>query len=115
MTNSRILIIGDSYMNAETFRDAFEARGLDVDVATVDPQPATTDVSTIREFVGREMGVALIPSAVRPVDGITEVALDGPAHAREIALCSAVRRPGRVVEHLRDFIRENAANWSNED
>ena len=82
-----------------------------------DPQVKieVTEFSTIREFVGRGMGVALIPPAVRPVEGITEVALDGPAHAREIALCSAVRRPGRVVERLRDFIRENAANWSNED
>ncbi|SDS92740.1 DNA-binding transcriptional regulator, LysR family [Brevibacterium siliguriense] len=74
-----------------------------------------TEFSTIREFVGRGMGVALIPPAVRRVEGITEVTLDGPDHVREIALCSAVRRPGRVVERLRDFIREHAANWSNED
>ncbi|MGZ1490290.1 LysR family transcriptional regulator [Brevibacterium sediminis] len=71
-----------------------------------------TEFSTIREFVGRGMGVALIPPAVRPVDGITEVALDGSDYVREIALCSAVRRPGRVVERLRDFIREHAAAWT---
>ncbi|GAA1525413.1 LysR family transcriptional regulator [Brevibacterium permense] len=71
-----------------------------------------TEFSTIREFVGRGMGVALIPPAVRPVDGITEVALDGAEYVREIALCSAVRRPGRVVERLRDFIREHAAAWA---
>ncbi|MCS4591453.1 LysR family transcriptional regulator [Brevibacterium sediminis] len=71
-----------------------------------------TEFSTIREFVGRGMGVALIPPAVRPVDGITEVALDGSDYVREIALCSAVRRPGRVVERLRDFIREHAAAWA---
>ncbi|UZD63298.1 LysR family transcriptional regulator [Brevibacterium sp. JSBI002] len=71
-----------------------------------------TEFSTIREFVGRGMGVALIPPAVRPVDGITEVALDGAEYVREIALCSAVRRPGRVVERLRDFIREHAAVWA---
>ncbi|GGC22035.1 LysR family transcriptional regulator [Brevibacterium sediminis] len=71
-----------------------------------------TEFSTIREFVGRGMGVALIPPAVRPVDGITEVALDGSEYVREIALCSAVRRPGRVVERLRDFIREHAAAWA---
>lgn len=74
-----------------------------------------TEFSTIREFVGRGMGVALIPPAVRPVDGITEVALDGAEYVREVALCSAVRRPGRVVERLRDFIREHAAAWAIED
>lgn len=67
-----------------------------------------TEFSTIREFVGRGMGVALIPPAVRPVEGIAEVVLDGSRYEREIALCSAVRRPGRVVERLRDFIRDHA-------
>lgn len=82
-----------------------------------DPQVKieVTEFSTIREFVGRGMGVALIPPAVRPVDGITEVALDGAEYVREVALCSAVRRPGRVVERLRDFVREHAAKWANED
>ena len=74
-----------------------------------------TEFSTIREFVGRGMGVALIPPAVRTVDGVTEVALDGPDYVREIALCSAVRRPGRVVERLRDFIREHSAEWAREN
>jgi len=67
VTNSRILIIGDSYMNAETFRDAFEARGLDVDVATVDPHPATTDVSTIREFEGDPAEVARLAAGYEVV------------------------------------------------
>lgn len=84
-----------------------QASGFDLEVKI-----EVTEFSTIREFVGRGMGVALIPPAVRPVDGITEVALDGAEYVREIALCSAVRRPGRVVERLRDFIREHAAAWA---
>lgn len=71
-----------------------------------------TEFSTIREFVGRGMGVALIPRAGRPVDTITEVELRGPGYVREIALCSAVRRPGRVVTRLRDFVREQSAGWA---
>lgn len=58
MTNNRTLIIGDSYMNAETFRAAFEARGLDADVETVALNPATTDVSAVREFEGDPAEVA---------------------------------------------------------
>src|SRR5699024_3953685 len=63
-----------------------------------------TEFSTIREFVGRGMGVALIPRAVRPMDSITEVALQGTGYVREVALCTSVRRPSRVVQRLRDFI-----------
>ena len=66
-----------------------------------------TEFSTIREFVGRGMGVALIPRAVRPMGSIAEVELRGPGYVREIALCTAVRRPSRVVQRLRDFV----AGW----
>lgn len=68
MTN-RILIIGDSYMNAETFRVAFSARGLDADVETVELHEATSDVSTIREFEGDPADVAKL------VDGYDIVVL----------------------------------------
>jgi DNA-binding transcriptional LysR family regulator len=70
-----------------------------------------TEFSTIREFVGRGMGVALIPRAVRPVDAIAEVELRGSEYVREIALCAAVRRPSRVVTRLRDFIRDRSRGW----
>lgn len=63
-----------------------------------------TEFSTIREFVGRGMGVALLPRAVRPVDGVVEVDLRGSDWVRDIALCAAVRRPSRVVARLRDFV-----------
>lgn len=66
-----------------------------------------TEFSTIREFVGRGMGVALIPRAVRSMSTITEVELRGTGYVREIALCSAVRRPSSVVRRLRDFILEH--------
>ncbi len=80
------------------------------------PQVKTevTEFSTIREFVGRGMGVALLPRAVRAVDGVAEVELSGSGYVREIALCAAVRRPGRVVSRLRDFIRDRSAEWSTE-
>lgn len=70
-----------------------------------------TEFSTIREFVGRGMGVALLPRAVRPVDGVVEVDLRGSDWVRDIALCAAVRRPSRVVARLRDFIRERSDGW----
>ena len=71
-----------------------------------------TEFSTIREFVGRGMGVALIPRNVRFMEGIAEVELRGGDYVREVSLCSAVRRPSRVVARLRDFIRERAQGWA---
>lgn len=69
-----------------------------------------TEFSTIRDFVSRGMGIALIPRSVRPIEGLTEVELRG-THVREIALVSAVRRPSRVVARLRDYITEAAEEW----
>lgn len=78
------------------------------------PQVKTevTEFSTIREFVSRGMGVALIPRNARFMDGIAEVELRGGDYVRDVALCSAVPKPGRVVARLRDFIRERARGWS---
>lgn len=70
-----------------------------------------TEFSTIREFVSRGMGIALIPRSVRPVAGLAEVELRGSEYVREIALVSAVRRPSRVVVRLRDFIADAAQGW----
>jgi DNA-binding transcriptional LysR family regulator len=67
-----------------------------------------TEYSTIREFVSRGMGVAIIPADVRPIDGLAEVGLRGLAYVRDIALVSAVKRPSRVVRRLREFIAERA-------
>lgn len=71
-----------------------------------------TEFSTIREFVSRGMGVALIPRNVRFMEGIAEVELRGGGYVREVSLCSAVRRPSRVVARLRDFIHERAQEWA---
>ncbi|WP_231446256.1 LysR family transcriptional regulator [Brevibacterium zhoupengii] len=70
-----------------------------------------TEFSTIREFVSRGMGVALIPRDVRFMEGIAEVELRGGDYVREVSLCSAVRQPSRVVGRLRDFIHERAREW----
>lgn len=67
-----------------------------------------TEFSTIREFISRGMGVALIPRNVRVMEGIAEVELRGDGYVREVSLCSAVRRPSRVVARLRDFVHEHA-------
>lgn len=72
------------------------------------PQVKTevTEFSTIREFVSRGMGVALIPANGRLMDGLAEVALRGSGYVRDVSLCSAVRKPSRVVRRLSDFIAE---------
>ncbi|WP_101569645.1 MULTISPECIES: LysR family transcriptional regulator [unclassified Brevibacterium] len=77
------------------------------------PQVKTevTEFSTIREFVSRGMGVALIPRNVRHMEGIAEVVLRGGDYVREVSVCSAVRHPSRVVGRLRDFIHERAQQW----
>ncbi|WP_119695938.1 NAD(P)-dependent oxidoreductase [Microbacterium halotolerans] len=86
MTKNRILIIGDSYMNAETFRVAFDARGLDADVETVGPQAASTDVSAIREFEGDPAQVARLIAGYEVVAlhaaPITADVLDAAAELR---------------------------------
>lgn len=71
-----------------------------------------TEFSTIREFVSRGMGVALLPRSVRPVDGLAEVELRGGSYTRAVALVTGARRPSRVVERLRDFICERARDWA---
>ncbi|WP_105565701.1 NAD(P)-dependent oxidoreductase [Microbacterium halophytorum] len=67
MTKKRILIIGDSYMSADTFHTAFRARGLDADVETVVPASPTIDTSTIREFEGDPAQVARLVSGYEVV------------------------------------------------
>lgn len=52
MSSSRILALGDSYMSAEVFAQAFLAKGFEVDTATVTIADATWDTSSIREFEG---------------------------------------------------------------
>ena len=81
------------------------------------PQVKTevTEYSTIREFISRGMGVALIPRNVRFMEGIAEVELRPGAYVRDVALCSAVRQPSRVVGRLRDFIHERAREWAATD
>jgi len=58
VTDSRILILGDSYMSAAAFAAAFERRGLATDVATVSIADPTWDVSRITEFEGDPAEVA---------------------------------------------------------
>lgn len=70
-----------------------------------------TEFSTIREFVSRGMGVALVPRSVRPMEGLAEVELAGRGYARQVSLCSVTRRLPPVAVRLSEFIGERAAFW----
>ncbi|QYM64841.1 hypothetical protein [Microbacterium sp. Se5.02b] len=60
MTDHRILVIGDSYMNAEIFVRAFAQRGIAADAATMTITTPTWDTSSIREYEGDPAEVALV-------------------------------------------------------
>ncbi|MCM1013970.1 MULTISPECIES: LysR family transcriptional regulator [unclassified Brevibacterium] len=107
LAEERFIANPESY-NLRTLTDAWCLQ------AGFAPQVKTevTEFSTIREFVSRGMGVALLPRSVRPVDGLAEVALRGSGYVREVALVTAVRRPSRVVQRLHDFIVDRAGEWT---
>ncbi|AZS38616.1 Glycerate dehydrogenase [Microbacterium lemovicicum] len=57
-SDRRILLIGDSYMSADVFAQAFARRGLTADVATVRMAAPTWDTSRVQEFEGDPAEVA---------------------------------------------------------
>lgn len=60
MNVPRILVIGDSYMNAAVFTAAFAERGITVDSATVTVADSTWGTSGITEFEGDPAEVAML-------------------------------------------------------
>lgn len=58
MSESRILLIGDSYMSADVFARAFARRGLDADAVTVALDAPTWDTSRVQEFEGDPAEIA---------------------------------------------------------
>lgn len=58
MTDHRILVLGDSYMNAEVFVSAFTRRGLEVDAATITVGAPTWPTDAVHEFEGDPAEVA---------------------------------------------------------
>ncbi|MFT4087982.1 MAG: LysR family transcriptional regulator [Gordonia sp. (in: high G+C Gram-positive bacteria)] len=77
------------------------AAGFDPDV-TVE----VSEFDAIRDFVGRDMGVALLPRAARPVPGLVEVALRGDDLVRSIALVTAGEKLTPVARRLHEFARD---------
>lgn len=106
LTDERFIANPDTYNLRRLTDDWCASAGFAPRVKT-----EVTEFSTIREFVSRGMGVALIPRTTRAMDGLAEVELQGD-HVRNIALCSAVHNPSRVVRRLREFIDERAREWS---
>ncbi|MFT4212382.1 MAG: LysR family transcriptional regulator [Microbacterium sp.] len=63
-----------------------------------------TESGTIRELIRRSLGVALLPPAERPIEGVAEVSLTGPGYSRQIALAAATTAHTRVTARLHEFI-----------
>ena len=83
MSSPRILALGDSYMSAEVFRDAFSAAGLDADTATMTIADATWETGTIREFEGDPAEAAAL------VSGYDIVACHGAPFTAEVFAAAA--------------------------
>ncbi|GAA4642561.1 LysR family transcriptional regulator [Gordonia humi] len=62
-----------------------------------------TEFSTIREFVGLGMGVALLPFTDAPAAGTVQIALAGE-HRRSVGLTSATSRLTPAARRLSDFL-----------
>lgn len=107
LANDRFIANPNSYNLREVTDEWCAAAGFDPQVRL-----EATEFATIREFVSRGMGVALLPRSERDWDGVTEVDLKGHEHVRHVALCSAVTRPSRAVGLLEAFVTERAAEWS---
>lgn len=63
-----------------------------------------TEFATIRELVGRGLGVALLPVAEQSSAGCVQLSLAGGGYAREIALSSATSVQSAVVRRFNDFV-----------
>ncbi|MFZ2242828.1 MAG: LysR family transcriptional regulator [Gordonia amarae] len=67
-----------------------------------------SEFATVREFVRRGLGVALLPvGGGLPDDGAVDVPLAGDGHRREIALTSATALQSPPARLLADFIAAN--------
>lgn len=64
-----------------------------------------TEFATIRELVGRGLGVALLPHDERAPDDTIEVTLVGGDYTRSIALASGVVTPAPPALRLREYLR----------
>lgn len=63
MSDPRILIIGDSYMPAHVFEEAFRRRGIDTHSESMVAQAPSWDVSRVSEFQGDPAEVAKLVAA----------------------------------------------------
>ena len=66
-----------------------------------------TEFATIRELVGRGLGIAILPETSDPADGTVEIPLVG-AHRRRVALSAATSRLAPAARRLSDFLLDHA-------
>ncbi|WOC11923.1 LysR family transcriptional regulator [Gordonia sp. MP11Mi] len=79
------------------------AAGFDPDIMV-----EITEFATVREFVGRGLGVALLPRTDRLLDGTAQVQLVGEYH-RAVGLSSATSRLNPAARELSDFISKRTS------
>ncbi|WFR71169.1 LysR family transcriptional regulator [Prescottella defluvii] len=70
-----------------------------------------TEFETIRALVGHGLGVALLPTAETPHEGVVAVRLQG-ARERSIGLASGHHRPTPAVSRLRDHLVARASAFA---
>ena len=68
-----------------------------------------TEFATIREFVGRGQGVALLPHDGRDMSGVVEIPLRGNGRHRTIALVGATATRTPAATRLYEFLRSEFA------
>jgi D-3-phosphoglycerate dehydrogenase / 2-oxoglutarate reductase len=124
VTDHRILVIGDSYMTADVFTKAFDARGLEADVVTMTLAEPTWGTDSIHEFEGDPAEVALLargydiiafhaaPFTAEVLDAISGVSLLGCARGGPVNVDLAAARdrgvrvtttPGKNAEAVADL------------
>ena len=65
-----------------------------------------TEFSTIRELIGRGLGIALLPHNTQPMPGVVEVPLvDAAAYSRDVALAWSPVPPTPASQQLSDYLQ----------
>lgn len=66
-----------------------------------------TEFATIRELIGRNLGIALLPHDDRTPDTITEIPLAGQNYTRTIALAWGAPTPSAPTRRLDGYLRQH--------
>ncbi|WP_267130403.1 LysR substrate-binding domain-containing protein [Gordonia crocea] len=65
-----------------------------------------TEFGTARDFVSRDLGVALLPLPARRFPGVVDVPLRGDGYARTVALATTMPSLSPIARRFRDFVVE---------